>query len=156
MIEKPNSVTPACISSLEELARTMKAAQDPWWIIGSAAVALHGGDPGAIADIDVIVSRRDLDALYERLPLTATPDNSKDFFLSERFGRWTQPALEIEFMASLSVQVEGVWHKVEPRTREVIEVGGQALPVPSRAELAAILTLFGREKDLRRAATLAP
>ncbi len=130
-------------------------AQDSWWIIGSAAVALHGGEPGAVADIDVMTSRRDLDALYRRLPLTDTPDRSKDFFRSERFGRWSEPELDVEFMTGLEVRVDGVWHRVEPQTRQAIQIGKGHVFAPERDELVAILQLFGRDKDLRRAASLA-
>ena len=144
----------AAFSTLERTARELATARDPWWVIGSAAVALHGGDPGTIADIDVIVSRRDIDALYERLPLTATPDTSKDFFRSQRFGRWSEPALDVEFMAGLQVRSEGAWHDVVPRTRQAFDLGGATVYAPERKELIAMLCLFARKKDLRRAATL--
>ncbi|QUL38311.1 hypothetical protein [Erythrobacter sp. JK5] len=139
---------------LRRVARVLEAADDPWWVIGSAAVALHGGSPGAIGDIDVIVSRRDLDWLYEELPLTATPDETKDVFLSERFGRWSEPALDVEFMTGLKVRVGGEWSAVEPRSRKAIRIGKAQVFVPERAELIAMLQRFGREKDVRRAATL--
>ena len=139
---------------LGQVSAALAEAEDPWWIIGSAAVALHGGDPGIIADVDVITSRRDLDMLYEELPLTATPDTTKDFFLSERFGRWSEPELDVEFMTGLKVRVDGVWQRVEPQTRLAFDVGGETVYAPERAELIAILHQFGREKDLRRAATL--
>ncbi len=139
---------------LGKVSAVLADAKDPWWIIGSAAVALHGGEPGMIADVDVITSRCDLDTLYERLPLTATPDTTKDFFRSERFGRWSEPELDVEFMTGLEVRVDGVWHKVEPQTRQAFEVGGATVYAPERPELIAMLHQFGREKDLRRAATL--
>ncbi|WFL76561.1 hypothetical protein P7228_11205 [Altererythrobacter arenosus] len=141
-------------STLDLLAREMAGAEDAWWIIGSAAVALHGGDPGTIADIDVIVSRRDLDALYDRLPLSDTPDEGKAIFRSQRFGLWSEPAMPVEFMAGLEVLREGEWLPVQPRTREGIDIGGVRVFLPERAELIAILELFGREKDRARAATL--
>ena len=139
---------------LRRAARELLAAQDPWWVIGSAAVALHGGHPGAIADIDVMTSRRDLDALYERLPLTNTPDTCKDFFRSERFGRWSEPELDVEFMAALEVKVGDVWHRVEPQSRQAVQIGKGHVFIPEREELVAMLQLFGRDKDLRRAASL--
>ena len=145
---------PPTHNSLIGVAEQLRDAQDPWWIIGSVAVALHGGNPGTIADIDVITSRRDLDTLYERLPLTATPDTSKDFFLSERFGRWSEPELDVEFMTGLTVRVDGVWYPVEPQTRQAFDLGGATVYAPEREELIAMLHQFGREKDLRRAATI--
>ncbi|WP_206520228.1 hypothetical protein [Altererythrobacter sp. BO-6] len=145
---------PALASALASIAGAMANAQDRWWIIGSAAVALHGGDPGKIADIDVMVSLRDLDALYQRLPLTDTPDDGKAIFRSQRFGLWPAPAMPVEFMAGLEVLKDGQWLAVSPQTRESVPCGGVDVFVPARAELIAILELFGRSKDLARAATL--
>lgn len=133
----------------------MEHARDDWWIIGSAAVALHGGDPGTISDVDVLTSRRDLDALYGALPLTNTPETGKPMFVSVRFGRWSEPPLDVEFMAGLKLRVGDDWQAVQPQTREAIITGEHALHVPDRGELIAILKRFGREKDLRRAASLA-
>ncbi len=142
------------LATLRRVSQELLAADDPWWVIGSAAVALHGGDPGTIADIDVIVSRRDLDWLYEKLPLTNDPDTTKDFFRSERFGRWSETDLDVEFMTGLEVRVDGDWHRVEPQTRQAIQIGKAHVFVPERKELIAMLQMFGREKGLRRAATL--
>ncbi|MEM8724505.1 MAG: hypothetical protein AAGE86_03190 [Pseudomonadota bacterium] len=142
------------LATLRRVSRLLEAADDPWWIIGSAAVALHGGDPGKIADIDVITSRRDLDWLYEKLSLTDTPEAGKPMFLSERFGRWSESNLDVEFMTGLEVRVDGVWHRVEPQTQQAIQIGKAHVFVPEREELIAMLQMFGRDKDLRRAATL--
>ena len=133
----------------------MAGALDPYWIIGSAAVKLLGGDPGIIADVDVIVSRRDLAVLYAKLPLLNDPDTAKEMFASDLFGRWADPPLEVEFMAGLKVMIENRWHPVQPVTRQSIECGGYRVFTPKKTELIAILSQFGREKDLRRAATLA-
>ncbi|WP_394727247.1 hypothetical protein [Altererythrobacter sp. GH1-8] len=145
---------PPLATSLSLVSEVLRTARDPWWIIGSAAVALHGGDAGYIADIDVIVSRRDLDALYDSLPLTDTPDDGKTMFRSQRFGRWAGPALDVEFMTGLEVLANGAWEAVEPRTRIAVQCGEATLYLPERFELIAILRLFGREKDLARAATI--
>ena len=55
-------------------------------------------------------------------------------------------------MADTEVFAGGRWNPVVFETR--LEVAG-GLFVPSRSELIALLGLFGREKDLRRAAALA-
>ena len=149
---KPSN--PALAASLAQLAQVMRDTRDDWWVIGSAAVALHGGDPGEIADIDVIVSRRDLDVLYERLSLADTPDAGKAMFRSQRFGLWSEPALPVEFMAGLQVLRGGQWLSVQVQSRARVHCGDVHVFVPERAELVAILELFGRDKDLRRAATL--
>ena len=115
---------------------------------------LLGGEPGRIADIDVIVSRCDLEALYQRIPLRDARDAGKAIFRSERFGLWNAPELPIEFMAGLNVLSEGNWQPLLPRTRQQVFTLGNALYVPEVAEMIKILRRFGREKDYRRAATL--
>lgn len=141
--------------SLARLADAIGDARDPWWIIGSAAVQLLGGEPGRIADIDVILSHSDLEHLYHKLPLKTDPDANKPMFSSAMFGRWSEPALDVEFMTGLKVRVEGRWLDVNPRTRRSVTLADCELFVPQVDELVSILHQFGREKDLRRAATLA-
>lgn len=141
-------------SALLFLADAMRHAEDPWWIIGSAAVALHGSDPGSIADIDVMTSKRDLEALYKSLPLTNTPEAGKAMFRSELFGRWSEPELDVEFMAGLKLRVGDEWQHIEPKTRMAIPLGKHTLYAPEKAELVNILLRFGREKDRQRAASL--
>lgn len=152
---------PDLVATLQALAKVMQDTRDDWWIIGSAAVVLHlcekdlGGDPGTVADVDVITSRRDLDALYEALPLMDTPEEGKPMFLSERFGRWSEPPLDVEFMTGLKLRVGNEWEPVQPITRVSAKLGEDTLFMPDQRELIEILTRFGREKDQRRAASLA-
>jgi len=46
-------------ASLKAVGTIMDAACDPWWIIASGAVALHGADTGQVADVDVLLSVTD-------------------------------------------------------------------------------------------------
>ncbi len=57
-------------------------------------------------------------------------------------------------MAGFAVRSGDAWRAVVPVTRQVVRVGGIALPVPEREELRAIVESFGRAKDLRRASLL--
>ncbi len=104
--------------------------------------------------MDVIVSLHDLDHLYRRLPLTNTPEEGKILFTSDRFGRWSEPPLDVEFMANLKLRVEDEWQPIQPATRQAAQLGERRLYVPEKGELIAILHRFGREKDRRRAASL--
>ena len=47
-------------ATLLALAPALGAAQHPWWILGSAAVVLHGADPKEVWDVDVLLDQRDL------------------------------------------------------------------------------------------------
>jgi streptogramin lyase len=53
-------------ASLALVAETLADAEDDWWLVGGAAVALQGLDI-AIADIDVLMSRRDVVRVIARL-----------------------------------------------------------------------------------------
>lgn len=129
----------------------MTDAGAEWWIIGSAAVALHGVDPGPIGDVDVLLGPADARRLIPTLGVETSPGRPDERFRSTIFARWTAPPLPVEFMAGLELREDGRWHAVLPRTR--IALGG--VFAPDRADLIAILHRFGRDKDLRRAALLA-
>ena len=129
----------------------MVGARDPWWIIGSAAVALHGADPGSIDDIDVVLSVSDATRVLPSLGVALTPGGSDGQFRSALYNRWTEPKHPAEFMAGFELFEEGAWVPVVFSSREEI---GSGLFVPSRDELHALLLRFGRPKDLRRAASL--
>jgi hypothetical protein len=133
----------------------MQAARDPWWIIGSAAVALHGGDPIEVADVDVLCSADDARTVIQRLGLQAIADESDALFRSGVFARWYMPPLAVEFMADFHVRSEGLWRRIWPVTRALLTLDGGVVAVPSRAELRKLLLTFGREKDLLRARLLA-
>jgi hypothetical protein len=57
-------------------------------------------------------------------------------------------------MAGFHVATADEWTEVLPRTRVPILVEGRAVYVPERMELAEMLGLFGRPKDLERARLL--
>lgn len=133
----------------------MHEVRDRWWIIGSAAVALHGGNPIEVADVDVLCSADDARAMIDRLGLVAISDAADPLFRSAVFARWNTPPLAVEVMADFHVRHEGAWQRVWPVTRELLPLNGGVVAVPSRAELRKLLLTFGREKDLLRAKLLA-
>lgn len=138
-------------AALAQVAAALHSARDPWWVIGSAAVRLHGGDT-SVADIDVLVSARDAERLLEAWPGEATIGGASAQFRSHPFARLDGAALPVELMADLELCTADGWQPVRPLTR--VARGG--VFVPDREELRAILRAFGREKDLARAALLSP
>ena len=137
-------MTEALAATLHDVAAALVDARAPWWVIGSAAVALHGGAT-TVADVDVLLALADAQALLARWDLapTARPDA---IFRSTLFARWTGSSLPVELMAGLTVR--GL--PIRPLTR--VESGG--VFVPARDELAALLRHFGRANDIARAALL--
>jgi hypothetical protein len=138
---------------LARVGDLMTAARAPWWVIGSAAVALHGGETD-VGDVDVLLSVHDAAAIAARLGLTATMGSAHPLFRSERFFAWTEPPVAVEFMAGFAVRDARGWSPVEPVTRDRMAVGAHAIFVPARDELRAMLRRFGRPKDRARAALL--
>ena len=140
--------------TLPLLVRAMAAARHDWWIVSSAAVALHGGAPGRVGDIDVLLDPRDAEPVFAALGLALRPGQGDALFRSDWFGTWRGAPMPVELFAGLRLCEGGNWNRVELETREMIDWGSGAVPVPSRAELKALLLRFGRTKDLARAATL--
>lgn len=130
-------------------------ARDPWWVIGSAAVALHGAEAGHVADIDLLTSRRDARTLLAAAGARPDAERDRSRFRSV-YGRWrAHEGLAIEVMGGLEVNTSAGWRLVRPSTRVPVRCGTAMVFVPGRDDLTAILRLFGREKDLARAAALA-
>jgi hypothetical protein len=148
-------VTPALHETLAMVAAAMARAAQPWWIIGSAAVALHGADV-TVGDVDVLLGEDDARALLPALGIAPAAGEGTALFRSAVFARWTAPPLTVEFMAGFRFRAADGWRVVMPATRERVTVEGAALFVPGRAELVAMLAGFGREKDSERIKALSP
>ena len=128
----------------------MRDAQDPWWVISSAAVALHGVTPIEVGDVDVLMSVGDARRAMDGLGVVPIKDGASSLFRSTLFGRWETPPLLVEIMAGFHVATSAGWNEVRPRTRVPVLVEGSVVYVPDRSELAEMLRLFGRPKDLER------
>ena len=145
--------------ALKAVAQAAGSARDPWWIIGSASLALHAIDPGPIGEIDLLMSERDAAVLLKARDVPMAPGAPTSRFRSVVFGRWTASGMTVEVMAGFEAKGADAgglinWRPVLPRTRERIVIGGEALFVSSRTELAALFRRFGRAKDIARAALL--
>lgn len=150
------TVSPALSASLNAIGSLMREAHDAWWIIASAAVALHGADPGHVADVDVLLSDADARRILPTIGIEPRQGSAHAVFRSSIFGTWTGTTpLPVEFMADFYRLAGEVWLPVQPVTRQRMEVDGVVVFVPDRRELQAMLTAFGRQKDLERARSLA-
>ena len=147
-------LTPALHKTLTMVADLAEDAAEPWWIIGSAAVALHGASIGDVRDVDLLMDAADATRILERLGLASAPDSAHPQFRSSVFGIWSAPPLPVEIFAGFRLASEAGQRPVRFRTRHAIHVSGRTLFVPSRRELHALLLSFGRPKDLERARLL--
>lgn len=140
--------------TLADVGAVMSKAKDPWWIIGSAALAVHLKHDIIVNDIDVLLSVDDARLVRAALGIPSAAISPHPLFHSEEYFTWDRNRVPVEFMAGFSVCVAGAWQLVSCRTRLAVGVGGQAIYVPDLTELASLLELFGRPKDRERLALI--
>jgi hypothetical protein len=140
--------------SLARLGEALEVLQDDWWLIGSAAMALHGARPITVADVDLLASPADamrLATFWGIAPPSPAPD---PLFRSEVYFQWPEPPVPVDVMGGFQVKAAEGWRRLQPRTRAAVRCGGHVFYTPSLAEQIEILELFGRPKDRKRAALL--
>jgi hypothetical protein len=136
--------------TLLAVADAMAGAIDPWWVIGSAAVALYGVGSVTVADVDVLLSPADAERVLPGLGIAAQRGPGHPLFRSALFGTWRAHPLPVEFMAGFEHCRHGRWRLLQPATRLPVQAGAPRVYVPAREELRDIIASFGRPKDLER------
>lgn len=136
--------------TLLQVADLCASASDPWWVISSAAVALHGAHVEDVRDVDVLMSVRDATETLARIGSFHSGQGT-DLFRSVIFGTWNGPPLPVEIFGGFEFAGDEGWTRVLPKSRKGIEIEGRTLFVPVAQELRAMLIGFGRPKDLARA-----
>lgn len=150
-IPRAMTVTPALADTLGMISENASEARDPWWIIGSAAVVLHGRTVAHVKDVDLMMSGADAESFLKRVGAAPTNGRPNDRFRSLVFGVWSAPPIPVEVMGGFSVATPEGWRDVSLVTREAVTVQGRTIFLPSAEELVRLLRSFGREKDLARA-----
>jgi hypothetical protein len=135
---------------LGELGETLRPCRDPWWVIGSAAMALHGAEGLEVHDIDLLLSRRDARERLEERGLSALPGTEDERFHSDIFGTWYEGAYRVEMFGAFKVRDGAGWVEISPASRVEVRAGTSSLYVPSVEELIRLGRLFGRAKDAAR------
>ena len=148
-------IAPQLRESLITVGCVMAYARDPWWIIASAAAALHGARPITVGDVDVLLSPDDACRILPGLGLVAKRGTGSAIFQSDIFATWMEPPLPVEFMAGFRRLAGAEWVEVEPRTCQRVMLDDVTLNIPERAELQAMFESFARPKDIERAGLLA-
>jgi hypothetical protein len=141
---------PQLATALGLVAEAAREAREPWWLIGSAAMALHGAGPLEVRDIDLLMSRADAARLLERHGREAASGSAHDKFRSDVFGRLELGGYTVEVMGGFHVHDGAVWREVVPRSRAEMRVGAALIYAPSIQELIEMCRFFGRPKDMER------
>ena len=147
-------MTPALAETLSMVAQAAEGAIDPWWVIGSAAIAVHGHRIAFTKDVDLMMSARDAEAFLRRVGARPGGAQPSDRFNSQVFGIWNEPPIPVEIFGGFRVATGGKWREVALSSRERVSVGSSQIHVPSREELISLLHAFGRPKDMERATLL--
>ena len=144
-------MTRALAETLAMVSEAASGASDPWWIIGSAAVVLHGRSIDHVKDVDLVMSAADGEAFLKRVGERPQSGKPNDRFRSLVFGIWTKPPTPVEVMAGFSVATPDGWRDVALSTHEEVVIQGRPVYIPSAEELVRLLRSFGRAKDHSRA-----
>ncbi len=149
-------VSPALYATLAEIVPALHVqCVKPWCLIGSAAALLLGA-PVSVADVDVLTSRADADTLMalwaERREPGFEPADSHRF--RSHFARFAFSGAPVELMGALELHADGAWQAVRPGQLMLADINGLAVPVPSMHDQIRLFESFGRDKDVRRAASL--
>ncbi len=144
----------ALVASVPDLYRHCR---DPWTVIGSAAAWLAGAKV-TVADLDVLTSARDAEAMIRhwrvRLDTTTAAAGGERF--RSRFARFVFAGLAVEIMGGLEVSDGSGWAPVAVGEIVTVDVAGVRVPIPAVHEQIRVLESFGRPKDRQRAALLKP
>lgn len=138
------------LSAIVSLSEFLESTSDPWWILGSAAIALSGVDPDGVRDVDVLVSERDARQLMETKNLRNEADGGGEAYRSEIFLLPDLGAVTVEVMANYAIRQGNTWRPVSLHTRQPVSVGGATVYVPGPSEQMELLQRLGRPKDLQR------
>lgn len=136
---------------LDRLSPDLDAVAAPWTVIGSGALILLGMPLDAANDLDVVTSVEGagrLRRLWADWLVPFEPRRPDGPFRSEDFARYDTPWGPVEVMGSLMVLQDG---QMEP-----LVIGERApdQPIPTAKEQLRILEVFGRPKDMEKAAVL--
>ena len=149
-------VPPALFLALAELVPELHVhCAEPWCLIGSAAARLLGAEV-SVADVDVLVSPADADALIAlwagRREAAYAPADGDRF--RSHFARFRFAGVAVEVMGGLQLRTAEGWQPVRPGRLVLAGLRGVAVPVPSVDDQIRLFESFGRPKDASPAAAL--
>jgi hypothetical protein len=149
-------MSPALEKALRLVAEHGSRIEGNWWVIGSTAALLAGYSHFDPDDVDVFGSTETMNAFVKSFGSERfeAPDHHQ--FRSMPYQRIALPDFTpIEVMGGLEILNNGQWQKLSITTRIEISGFGAPLWIPSVEEQIAIFEMFGRPKDLAKAAVLA-
>ena len=137
---------------LGRLRPDLDAMDAPWCVIGGGALMIAKAPLDEIADLDILTTAAGALALEaawaDRREAAYSPDAASPF--RSRFSRYAYPEGAVEVMGDLTLNGAPV------TVQEIADApfGGLRVPIPTLAEQARLLRLFGRPKDSEKLSLL--
>jgi hypothetical protein len=140
--------------TLERVVGITRPHRDDWWIIGSAAMILHGAASISAADVDLMTPARHANIILSSCGIAPGRDGGRDHARSVVFGQITDTALPIDVMGDLHLRSGDGWQLLLPKTRQAVHLPFGPVFIPDLPELIDITRRLGRPKDLERVLVL--
>ena len=138
--------------SLASITVELQEISPDFYVIGASAMILSGIEVGETADIDILTTEMNsckLQHLLKTYMEISTQTKEDDLFRSN-FARFKLPLMDIEVMGDLQIKKNDIWQSVCVKEYKEIFIGNLIIKIPTIEEQKRILSLFGREKDLKR------
>lgn len=127
-----------------------------FYIIGASSMILSGIEIGQTSDIDILTTVENSIKLQHLLSeyKEIAPKTKEDDLFRSNFARFRFPLMDVEVMGNLEIRKDNVWLPVCVEEYQEIFIGNLTVKIPTIEDQKRILSLFGREKDLKRLALL--
>lgn len=140
------------VQTIISIANELQEVTPEFYIIGASAMILSGIEIGETSDIDILTTEATSFKLQHLLNKykEISPRTKEDDLFRSNFARFNLPLMDIEVMGNLQIKKNDIWQSVCIHEYKEVFIGDLILRVPTIKEQKRILSLFGREKDLKR------
>ena len=138
--------------SLASITVELQEISPDFYVIGASAMILSGIEVGETADIYILTTEMNSCKLQHLLKtyMEISPETKEDDLFRSNFARLKLPLMDIEVMGDLQIKKNDIWQSVCVKEYKEIFIGNLIIKIPTIEEQKRILSLFGREKDLKR------
>lgn len=138
--------------TLLSIATELQVINSEFFIIGASAMILSGIEIGETSDIDILTTEVNAYKLQHSLKayMEIAPEIKENDLFHSNFARFNLPLMDIEIMGNLQIRKNGIWESVSVQEYREVSIGEIVVKIPTIEEQKRILSLFGREKDLKR------
>lgn len=138
--------------SLASITVELQEISPDFYVIGASAMILSGIEVGETADIDILTTEMNSCKLQHLLKtyMEISLETKEDDLFRSNFARFKLPLMDIEVMGDLQIKKNDIWQSVCVKEYKEIFIGNLIIKIPTIEEQKRILSLFGREKDLKR------